>query len=452
VIRRAALAGAACALLGGCGDSLAAPRPQWEVTIGSDAPVPAIFDRLLVEVLDENGTPCEGCSRLFGLASPGDLPLSFGVAAPEGDGELRIRVRLFRAARLASDGSPDARWSIDLLGRLPKPAGVDSIGLPLFMDCLGVAADPDEHLSCDPESRVLAPEPWLGAQALPVTGSWPPAAEVPCPPDHPTDTVCVPGGLFVMGGDNLFAPLASFEALPEQLVQLPPFAIDRDEVTVGVFLSVAAGLPGRPGLHVPDYDDTRWMCTYLGDDVHDNDALPVNCITAELAAATCAALDRRLPTEAEWEYAAGNASLETVYPWGDDSDNLCAKAIVGRGRNVVESDAGGLESSACRSQDDVIGPAPAGTSPDVSLLGIRDLAGNVSEILADSFAPYGEEPCWSPTVQLLVNPRCSASAPLRAARGGSYANDPQAARVVGRDAADPAGELFAGGFRCAKSF
>ena len=53
-------------------------RPQWTVTIASDARLPQFGDRLRVELLDDEGElACEGCRRVFGLVDSSSLPLSF---------------------------------------------------------------------------------------------------------------------------------------------------------------------------------------------------------------------------------------------------------------------------------------------------------------------------------------------------------------------------------------
>lgn len=432
-----------------CGNSVAEPRPQWFLTIGSEAPVPAVFNRLQVDVIDADGDVCDACRRHFGLSTRDDLPLSFGIAATD-DGELRLRARLFRAERLADDGSPEARWTIDQLGALPAASAVTDVAMVLSMDCLGIAADVAANESCDAEHGALAPVRVLGPAALPDSGSWPPAAEVPCSGPVPDDMVCVPGGLFLMGGDDVLSPLPEYEALPEQLVRLSPFLIDRDEVTVKDFRDVASQLPGRPDLHLTDIDELDWACTYLGDEVPDNDALPVNCLLASLAALACEAMGKRLPTEAEWEHAAGNMR-ETTYPWGDVDDNLCERARLGRGRTVLVSDIG-IESTACRNVDTSYGVTAGGHDADITELGIRNMAGNVREWVADHFIPYGDDACWPSSPKLHVDPRCDTASPdLHSLRGGSYAADPNSARGLHRSAGTLDGKLFDTGLRCAKS-
>ena len=128
--------------------------------------------------------------------------------------------------------------------------------------------------------------------------------------------VCIEGGAFLFGSPFHFNFTAELSSEPEHLVKLSPFAIDRDEITVGEARAlVAAGLvTGSPVLPNPDPLAAGATCSYLGTSDPTNDAEPLNCLTHDLAAQICEALDRRLPTEAEWEFVAGQRELETPYP------------------------------------------------------------------------------------------------------------------------------------------
>jgi formylglycine-generating enzyme required for sulfatase activity len=97
------------------------------------------------------------------------------------------------------------------------------------------------------------------------------------------------------------------------------------------------------------------------------DKLPVTSVSWEDAEAYCAWAEKRLPTEAEWEKAArGAKSFE--YPWGNEWD-------------VKKVNSGTGESEAAQAW---VGSKPG----DVSPYGVYDMAGNVSEWVADWYGPY----------------------------------------------------------------
>lgn len=433
-----------------CEDSLLDARPQWLVTVGTDAPVPQLGDRLLVEVLRADGTiACPGCRRQFGLSPTepgGGLPLSFGVTPSEDGGVTRLRVRLYRATRISAEGLPSGALLIDTLGRLPDAGSVIQVAVPLRMSCFGVPADEAAAQSCDPATGALAPEPTLGGGELPETGSWAPAHPVPCGSQAPPGMVCVEGGVFLLGGDGFQDGAPS---LPERLVRVSPFALDIDEVLVGTvkdllqdgMISAGPTPRGAAGTLLA-------ACTFV--ESGENDALPVNCISRDAAAAVCVALGKRLPTEAEWELAAGNRAAETPFSWGDEDIDLCSQAVVARGRFVEEVDTS-IETADCRSGGEPSGPAPGGHPADLTALGIKNLSGNVAEYVEGALAPY-DDPCWGSGV-LLQDPICTspASAAPLAVRGGSWVDPAFTARVVTRRTWKlPKDEqaTIATGFRC----
>jgi formylglycine-generating enzyme required for sulfatase activity len=451
--RGAVCLGAALALtVVGCEGEVADVRPQWTIVIGTDAPVPQLGDRLLLEILDEQGeSACSGCRRQLGVARPDQWPISFGVVPPEGGGELRVRARLYRSGHTGYDGLPGSDLILDAVGRLPPVQGVTLVGLELRMDCFGVPANPADKTTCDPATGEPGAEPDLpileGSEGLPLPGSWPTAAGAPCAGEVPQGMVCIPGGVFLLGSPHGVPLSSESNTLPEHLTRLSPFALDVDEVTVGQIRElVASGGTTPPLERMGEPGSNEDACTYLGVDDPGNDDLPVNCVSFAQAEQACVARGKRLPTEAEWEYAAGNTTTETAYPWGSD-DDVCSHSIVARGRVLDAAD-----NTLCLSiggTTNPSGPVAGGHALDVTSLGVKNMGGNMDEWTADQFAPFTAA-CWNPGARVLVNPRCDDGGG-RSIRGSSWAFYPFAAKAFERNASTLNGPTHMTGLRCAKS-
>jgi formylglycine-generating enzyme required for sulfatase activity len=428
----------------------AAPRDQWLVTVATDAPVPQLGDRLLVEVLDEDGDVCSACERIFGVAEPDVWPLSFAILPSEEGGEVRLRARLYRAIDGGASGRPSSSNIIDTAGRLPPTTGVTQVAVELRMACFGVVAEPDSGRTCQPSTGQPGPMPTLltvpDAGALPSVGSWPQAEPIPCPTEPPADMRCVPGGVFLLGSPAGSPLSLDLGARPEHLVQLSPFFLDVDELTVGRMKALVTehGLPEPIGPSGPA-TGPQAMCTYDASSGA-NDDKPLNCITLDLARQACEAQGKRLPSEAEWEYAAGNLQGETSYPWGSD-EQVCEHAVVARGRFATDNP----EVLVCREDGTIdAGPVAGGHPGDVTLLGLRNMAGSVAEFTADAFSPY-DSLCWSELDGLAVDPVCGQGlAGFQVVRGAHWASPTFQAKVFERDATSLDGENPYNGVRCAR--
>jgi len=435
------------ALSCGCSSEVA-PRTQWLVVLATDANVPSFADRLLIDVGECIGSSSTCQSRELQLSDPDAWPISFGIAPQQSQAEVTfLRVRLFRSDRTIG-GVPEPSLAIDASVFVPVIDEPTTVSLVLDMRCAGIASDPLDKLSCDPDTRLLVPSPVLAPtddlSQLPEPGSW---ASIPCSVEAPSQMVCLPGSGFVLGDRDVMPELSSSEyaAAPERLVSLSPFYLDIDELTVGQMRELVNGglVPWEPEQASDDF--FRQACTYLGAQDPGADHLPVNCVGQDLAAAACAAVGKRLPTEAELEYAAGNGVAETPYPWGHDR-NVCAYAAVELG-------------GPCRLDPaaDPAGPIAGGSELDVTEVGIRNLAGNLSEWTADASAAYTDL-CWSQLPVPAHDPVCNMGGAQfpgeHIVRGGHWDLVPASARNATRytwlsGAVDyPADWL---GFRCAQS-
>ena len=229
-------------------------------------------------------------------------------------------------------------------------------------------------------------------------GGQPPAAAPP---------VIVPAGVFAMGCPD--SQGCNPDELPFHQVVVSAFEIERTEVTQAAYQRcIAAGTCTAPQAN---FDPTA------------TPSQPVRDVSWVQAQAYCAWLGMRLPTEAEWEKAARGEDMRN-FPCGDGSpDCSCA--------NFANCGGAPLD----------VGARTCGAGP----YGALDLAGNVSEWVADWYAAnyYAEGPP--------ADPQGPAEGSMRVVRGGSYLSESSALRVSRRIVGDPNTAYDGFGFRCVRS-
>jgi formylglycine-generating enzyme required for sulfatase activity len=273
------------------------------------------------------------------------------------------------------------------------------------------------------------------------------------------EMVVVPAGSFVMGS-NHDEPMRGGEMRPQgperDVTIAAPFAIGKYEVTVGEWRAFvdATGHPAADcsvwggdrrewghTWHDPDYgrpiaDDDPIVCVYWTDAVAYAEWL--SDVTGEAY---------RLPTEAEWEYAA-SGGVKTVWPWGDDPGQICEYG------NILDQDAikdprlisgsGTQSDMAAACSDGYALVAPVGQFKPNGFA-LYDTVGNVWEWAQDcSLKFYPPEPVDGTAVE--VDGPCEK----RAVRSGSWRTRVERNRPTfrGRDPEPTAYHLF--GFRVAR--
>jgi len=169
---------------------------------------------------------------------------------------------------------------------------------------------------------------------------------------------------------------------------------------------------------------------------------PVVNVTWNDAKAYAEWAGKRLPTEAEWEYAAKGGKGVKWFPWGDLTNQSLAN--FGKSENFFT---GILKLLKVRKPE----TTPAG-SYEPNGFGLYDMCGNVSEWGEDLWKPYpgGPQETWLYTK---YGPYRKNEKPKekRIIRGGSWLDNPVFVRINYRAGSVPKSSGFRGGFRCAKS-
>jgi formylglycine-generating enzyme required for sulfatase activity len=258
----------------------------------------------------------------------------------------------------------------------------------------------------------------IGTESLPILN-------LPKPPE---EMILIPAGTFVMGNVNA----GETEKPPHKVVITQAFYIDHTEVTAGDYNKCVAAHKCTPsGVHGPNVDDAviaKFASFCTGADPN-NERKPINCIDFAQAEAYCAFVEKRLPTEAEWEYAA-RGSDERVYPWGNTNPTCTmgnfarnAGECAGRPRGTTE-----------------VGAFSEYTSP----FGAVDMAGNVWEWVADAFDPKAY------TQETQQDPYVNKASDKGILRGGSWDFSASVAKTTFRLKFDRHTGQISIGVRCAK--
>ena len=233
--------------------------------------------------------------------------------------------------------------------------------------------------------------------------------------DVEVEQVFVPAGSFMMGSED-----GSSDEQPVHEVTLDAFWIDRTEVTNAQFAGCVAAWACQPPANTSSF--TR-------DQYYGNDAFadyPVLYVSWNDASDFCAWAGGRLPTEAEWEFAARGPE-GFIYPWGNDgpsSDLL--NFLLNFNSNVGDTSKVGSYSNGA------------------SWVGALDMAGNVWEWVNDWYDSgyYGKSPD--------ANPAGPVSGEYRVLRGGAWNNGDDYARSSNRFNFHPVDRYDVVGFRCAQ--
>jgi formylglycine-generating enzyme required for sulfatase activity len=239
------------------------------------------------------------------------------------------------------------------------------------------------------------------------------------------EMVPVPASEFTMGCDpehnDIY--LCFFNELPLHAVYLDDYSIDKYEVTNAQY---AQCVENR--VCTPPADFSSWTRS----EYYDNPLFaeyPVLNVDWQQADTYCAWVDKRLPTEAEWEKAARGTNDTRGFPWGDYlADCTLANCWV-------------MPVGQCVGDTAPIGSYPKGAS----VYGALDIAGNVGEWVHDWFQAdyYHHTP--------YANPQGPATGTHKVGRDGAWSDDSENIQVSKRQRILPETSNPFLGFRCARS-
>ena len=276
-----------------------------------------------------------------------------------------------------------------------------------------------------------------------------PSASAAAPAGCPANMVLIPAGQFFMGSDSKDAPA---NQKPTHNVTLAGFCMDLYEVTATQYRECSDNGKCRRGTPEVDWPNITPadkkvyspLCTLADPAKGDH---PANCLNWEMANTYCKNNDKRLPSEAEWEYATRGPDGR-VYPWGDEAPtekhlNACGSECLAwaKQNKVSQQFPGALYAT----DDGYATTAPVGKFPaGRSRFGPYDVVGNVWEWVADWDGAY-----WAADQK---NPSGPDKGEKRVIRGGGWNGSfPEWLHPSFRFAQAPSAQSHGVGFRCAKS-
>ncbi|MFO0759674.1 MAG: bifunctional serine/threonine-protein kinase/formylglycine-generating enzyme family protein [Byssovorax sp.] len=255
----------------------------------------------------------------------------------------------------------------------------------------------------------------------------------------PGGMVLIEGATFSMGSPA--EGETPSDETPLHTVTVPSFCLDTTEVTVEAYTKCTSC--NKPPMTVQIEGLTPNALSFWGRYCNRPDAAshPINCVDWHDAAAYCAAQNKRLPTEAEWELAARGTERAT-YPWGHAPPSAarlnacgaeCQKALTEELRKMDKDPWPGMHPG----DDGAPFTSPVGRYPEgATPRGVLDLAGNVWEWTDSHYCPYPQDDC---------------DDSRRVLRGGGWDTvDSQFVRAAHRRPSAPSARGWSIGFRCAE--
>lgn len=247
-----------------------------------------------------------------------------------------------------------------------------------------------------------------------------------------TNMALIPGATFEMGQDAGDIPklMEKFgvkraelfqEEVPKNGVTLGSFYIDRTEVTNAQFKAFVDKNPDwQKGKIAAELHNGKYLQAWnLNEFPSGQENHPVTFVSWYSANAYCASVGKRLPSEAEWEFAARGGLEGKAFSWGDEIPD---KTRANYGASEIKA------------------PTKVASYP-ANGYGLHDMAGNVWEYLVDEWQKYPLKPA-SESDYRQVKTR-------RALRGGSFGGGVVNLRVTYRDSHLPENAVEHVGFRCA---
>jgi formylglycine-generating enzyme len=227
--------------------------------------------------------------------------------------------------------------------------------------------------------------------------------------------VKIPAGTFTMGRTKLTSddqtnmrPHVLLDDRPPHQVTISAFQLDSHEVTNEQYQSYIDKTNHPAPYH--------WIDRHYAEHAAD---LPIYNVSWDDANGYCQWTGGRLPTEAEWEYAARGGKAEMDYPWGNQVNAKLARF------------------------NETSGPGPVAKFPP-NAFGVFDMAGNVSEWTADWFdgSYYANSPA--------VDPKGPLTGEYKVIRGGAWSDSARRITVFFRNWVRPNQRTPNIGFRCAR--